>query len=177
MIFLFNVAEPFFIRCGVFNHRLTGFINLFFMFVLWQDSNAIPIQQNCYSMRVCVIQWYMWPIFGVLANKAWPKGSVGDPVKVSLGWRRLVVCVPNVHHWYLQRGSTDTHALFEWHSLAFTWSIMSRIFNIINVQVRRDLALRRGIARLPIRTISSTSRKNNDRWDPFSFILEDTSIH
>ncbi|XP_030209851.1 dimethylglycine dehydrogenase, mitochondrial [Gadus morhua] len=40
---------------------------------------------------------------------------------------------------------------------------MSRIFNIINVQVRRDLALRRGIARLPIRTISSTSRKNNDR--------------
>ncbi|CAL8320255.1 unnamed protein product [Lota lota] len=46
---------------------------------------------------------------------------------------------------------------------------MSRIFNIINVQVRRDLALRRGIARLPIRTIFSTSRTNNDR--DASFVL------
>ncbi|KAK0140890.1 Dimethylglycine dehydrogenase, mitochondrial [Merluccius polli] len=39
---------------------------------------------------------------------------------------------------------------------------MSRIFNVINVQVRRDLALRRGIARLPVRTIFSTPRTHND---------------
>uniref|UniRef100_UPI0037E72A67 dimethylglycine dehydrogenase, mitochondrial n=1 Tax=Semicossyphus pulcher TaxID=241346 RepID=UPI0037E72A67 len=42
---------------------------------------------------------------------------------------------------------------------------MSRIFNLLNIHLRRDLSACRGIARLPLRTISCTSRKQAEEGD------------